>query len=218
MFRLMIGISLCLWAQKTRRLTLSHKDWASVLENPTRDAYQRPEELLDWIEAKLGSLRGKRIYDLGAGTGYYAWRFVKRGATVIAMDIDEGLLRYMERRRDSLNISPAQWEIRKGVPDRPILSPKEADWIFIADVYHHLPNRVAYLKQLHALMPEGGYIIFVEWAPRESPVGPPLSHRLFPTQIETELQAAGFEVRYLEEALLPYHYILVGQKPSKPVK
>lgn len=190
----------------------SHRNWTEVLENPARDAYQRPEQLLDWIEEKIGPLRGRRIYDLGAGTGYYAWRMVRRGAVVIAADIDESLLRYMERRRDSLGISPQQWEVRKIPPDRPGLAPKEADWIFLADVYHHLPDRIAYLRQLHGALPDHGYLVFVEWAPRESPVGPPLSHRLFSSQIENELHSAGFEAVYLEETLLPYHYILIARK------
>lgn len=190
----------------------NHRNWTDILENPARDAYQRPEALLDWIEEKIGPLRSRRIYDLGAGTGYYAWRMVRRGAFVIAADIDESLLHYMERRRDSLGISPQQWEVRKTPPDRPNLAPKEAEWVFLGDVYHHLPNRTSYLQQLHNLLPDHGYLIFVEWAPRESPVGPPLSHRLFPSQVESELQSAGFELVHLEETLLPYHYLLIARK------
>lgn len=204
-----------MWGQQTRGLRIARRDGPSVLENPARDAYQRPEQLLDWVEEKLGPLRGKRIYDLGAGTGYYAWRFVRRGATVIAMEIDESLLYYMERRRDSLGIPPTQWEIRRGIPDRPLLSPKEVDMVWMADVYHHLPNRIAYLRQLYALLPESAPLILIEWAPRESPVGPPLSHRLFPMQIEAELEAAGFQIMILEERLLPYHYILVARKVQR---
>lgn len=214
MIRFLLGISVCLWAQPTRGVVSTSKNWKDILENPARDAYQRPEELLDWIEAHVGTLRGRRVYDLGAGTGYYAWRMVRRGAIVIAADIDDALLRYMERRRDSLGFSPQQWEVRKTPPDRPAIAPREAEWVLMADVYHHLPNRIAYLKSLHAALPEEGMLIFVEWAPRESPVGPPLSHRLFPAQVESELQAAGFEVFRLEETLLPYHYILIAKKSN----
>lgn len=191
---------------------MAHKNWAVILENPARDAYQRPEQLLDWIEEKLGPLRGKRIYDLGAGTGYYAWRLVRRGAMVIAMDIDDALIKYMERRRDSLGIPSTQWEIRKGVPDRPLLSPQEVDMVLMVEVYHHLPNRVTYLRQLRAVLPDLAPVVLVEWAPRESPVGPPLSQRIFPAQVEMELNAAGFELVLLEERFLPYHYVLIARK------
>lgn len=145
---------LCTWAQQTQRIIPPPKNW----ENPERDAYQRSKHLLNWIENYLGPLLGKRIYEVGAGTGYYTWRMVQRRATVIAMDIDERLLRFMEWRRDSLGISPAQWEVRKGVPDQPLLHPGEADWVFLAGAYHHLPNRLDYLKCLHTAPPKAAIL------------------------------------------------------------
>lgn len=187
-------------------------DWKTILENPARDAYQQPEVLLDWIEKEVGTLKGRKVYDLGAGTGYFSWRMVRRGATVIAVDIEDSLLHYMERRRDSLGISPQQWLIRKVSPQSPDLKPGEAEWAFLADVYHHLSERVEYLRKLRASLPEGGRLLIVEWAPRETPVGPPLHHRLFPTQVENELKKAGFAQIRVEEHLLPYHYIVVAKR------
>ncbi|MCX7606463.1 MAG: class I SAM-dependent methyltransferase [Bacteroidia bacterium] len=202
------------WAQSVRAIfpqSSSSINWQVLLEDPARDAYQKPDELLDWVDEQVGGLRGKKVYDLGAGTGYFSYRFIKRGASVIAVDIEDSLLRYMERRRDSLGISPKQWQIRKVKPDRPDLVRGEVDIVFLANVYHHLSHRVAYLRQLHAALPKSGKIVIIEWVPRSTPVGPPVGQRLFPAQVENELQRAGFSEVSLREDLLPYHYILIGQ-------
>lgn len=163
------------------------------------------------VEKHIGGLRGKRIYDVGAGTGYFSWRLVRRGAVVVAVDIEDSLLRYMERRRDSLGIAPTQWVIRKVLLTHPDLVRGEADWALLVNVYHHLPNRVEYLRRLHKALPEKGGVILVEWAPRETPVGPPLSQRLFPSEVENDLRKAGFSRIQVDESLLPYQYIFLAQ-------
>lgn len=46
----------------------------------TRPSY--PAELVDWLEAQTGSLKGKSIADVGAGTGKFGRLLVERGANV----------------------------------------------------------------------------------------------------------------------------------------
>jgi 2-polyprenyl-3-methyl-5-hydroxy-6-metoxy-1,4-benzoquinol methylase len=63
-------------------------------ESPERDAYQQPEKVL----AYLGELKGKRIMDIGAGSGYFSVKLAAQGAQVIAADVNEEFLAYINER------------------------------------------------------------------------------------------------------------------------
>ncbi|MFQ5699803.1 MAG: class I SAM-dependent methyltransferase [Myxococcota bacterium] len=67
------------------------------------------------------------------------------------------------------------------------------DWIFIVDTYHHLDDRVAYLRGLRRDLAPDGRIVILEYKPGELPVGPPASHKLSHEQRFGELRGAGFE-------------------------
>ena len=54
-------------------------------EHRDRNQWQQPDKVL----TSLGELNGKTIVDIGAGTGYFAFRLLEKGAKVIAVDIDE---------------------------------------------------------------------------------------------------------------------------------
>jgi tRNA G46 methylase TrmB len=48
--------------------------WAKEFDNPERDAWQKPEEILDALHLQRTSL----VADIGAGTGYFSVRIAKR--------------------------------------------------------------------------------------------------------------------------------------------
>ncbi len=48
--------------------------WAKEFDNPERDAWQKPEEVLDALHLK----RTSGVADIGAGTGYFSVRIAKR--------------------------------------------------------------------------------------------------------------------------------------------
>jgi hypothetical protein len=48
--------------------------WAKEFDNPERDAWQKPEEILDALRLE----RTSRVADIGAGTGYFSVRIAKR--------------------------------------------------------------------------------------------------------------------------------------------
>src|SRR5208337_5014787 len=60
--------------------------WAKQFDNPERDAWQKPEEV---VEA-LGLTPAMSVADIGAGTGYFSVRIAKRVAQgkVFAADIE----------------------------------------------------------------------------------------------------------------------------------
>ncbi len=181
--------------------------WAKVFDDPERDAWQRPDEVV----GLLALAPGMTVVDLGAGTGYFAARLsraVGDAGRVIAADVEPDMVRYLGERaeREGLaNVEPLQ------VPaDGPGLEPAAADRILIVDVWHHLDNRGAYAAQLAAALRDGGFVAVVDFT-LESPTGPPVKHRLAAEQIRDELAAGGLRAEIVAEEL-PNQYVVVGYK------
>ena len=66
----------------------SAEEYASVLEDPGRDEWQKPHDVMTALRLKPADV----VADIGAGTGYFARRFAMHAAKVYAVDIDAGLL------------------------------------------------------------------------------------------------------------------------------
>src|SRR5688572_22080279 len=56
--------------QQMHRLHNDPKAYRKALEDPKRDAYQKPHEVLKALDLKPG----ETIADIGAGTGYFTFR------------------------------------------------------------------------------------------------------------------------------------------------
>ncbi len=68
---------------------IDFEDKVSVFEDQNRDIWQKPDRVIDI----LGPLEGKTVVDLGAGTGYFAFRLIQDAAKVIAIDIDPDFIK-----------------------------------------------------------------------------------------------------------------------------
>jgi ubiquinone/menaquinone biosynthesis C-methylase UbiE len=101
---------------------------------------------------------GATVADLGAGTGYFA-RYLSQAVgpngAVLAVEVEPSLIAYLRERaeREQLaNVTPLLASL-----DNPRLPPASTDLILIADTYHHLDHRRAYLPLLiRALRPAAG--------------------------------------------------------------
>ena len=85
------------------------KKWAKEFDDPARDAWQKPEEILDALHLKRTSI----VADIGAGTGYFSVRITKRvpEGKVFAADVETDMVRYLGERaqHDHLtNLVPVQ--------------------------------------------------------------------------------------------------------------
>ncbi|MEQ1501761.1 MAG: methyltransferase domain-containing protein, partial [Myxococcota bacterium] len=66
---------------------------SAVLDDPARDAWQRPDEVLRALA--LGP--AMRVADVGAGTGYFAVRLARAvpAGDVTAIDVEPGMVRFV---------------------------------------------------------------------------------------------------------------------------
>ena len=70
----------------------SFEDLAQRFEDEDRAAWQKPELVIE----KLGDIKGNKIGDIGAGTGYFSFRMVELGANVTAIDVDERFIDFIK--------------------------------------------------------------------------------------------------------------------------
>src|SRR5262249_22300174 len=66
------------------------------------------------------------------------------------------------------------------------------DYVFIADTYHHLEDRVAYMKRLKDVLKHGGKAVLLDYKPGPLPVGPPPEHKLPAGTMDREMEEHGY--------------------------
>lgn len=172
-------------------------------EDPERVHWQKPEKVIEL----LGPLAGRTVADIGAGTGYFAFPIAKQADKVIAIDIDERFIHYMDRRKQTEKAA-ANVETRLTAPDAAGLKTAEADVVLVVNTYHHIDERTKYLRKLKTGLRKDGTLVIVDFKKEKTPNGPPLELRLTEAQVESELTAAGFSVLSTDRAMLPEQYII----------
>jgi predicted methyltransferase len=181
--------------------------WAKVFDDPQRDAWQKPHEVIQALKLKPDSV----VADIGAGTGYFAVRFahmVPKGK-VYAVDAEPDMVKYLADRakRSGLgNLTAVQAQ-----PGDPKL-PGKVDLTILVDVYHHIDNREQYFRRLQDSLNPGGRLAIIDFR-LDSPVGPPRAARIAAEKVKAELQGAGYALTE-EHTFLPNQYFLIF-KPTK---
>ena len=178
---------------------MSHGHHHHHLDDPNRDAWQRPAELIAMMELAPGMI----VADVGAGLGYFEphlSRAVGETGRVLALDVDPAELRH--RLADLANV-----EIRQVTPADPGLGEASVDRVLLVDAWHHVAARIEYAKKLWRALKPGGRVYLVD-RPHDSPHAPPAELRVSATQVLTELSAAGFDARV--EKTLPKQFVVLA--------
>jgi len=178
------------------------EQWAHVFDDPKRDAWQKPHEVIQALALKPDAV----VADIGSGTGYFALRFanmVPKGR-VYGVDIEPDMVKYLgerARREKRDNIVAIA-----GAPEDPRL-PEKADLILMVDVFHHIDDRDRYFRKLRASLKPSGRIAIIDFR-LDSLEGPPQGARIAPDRVIAELKGAGYTLAK-EHKFLPNQYFLV---------
>lgn len=177
-----------------------------LLEGPDREAWQKPDEIMD----VLGIADGAAVADIGAGAGWFTIRLARRvgpNGVVYAQDVQREMLDAIRRRvaREGLR----NVEARLGSDSSPNLPARSLDAVLVVDVYPEVGNRVTFLRNLADALKSGGRIGVVNYRPGRGGPGPAPSEgvRVDSASVEKDAQAAG--LRVLARQDLPYQYLLV---------
>jgi SAM-dependent methyltransferase len=159
-------------------------------DNPERDAWQRPAELV----TALGVTAGMTVADIGTGTGYLLPHLSRAAGTegrVLAVDISPQMLEWVADRaaREGLdNIETVQASgAATGLPAATV------DRAIMINVWHHIEDPAAYARDLYQVMRAGGVVLIVEAKPDwDEGRAPPRHFRLQPEAVMAQLEQAGF--------------------------
>jgi ubiquinone/menaquinone biosynthesis C-methylase UbiE len=180
------------------------EQWAHVFDDPKRDAWQKPHEVIQALSLKPDAV----IADVGAGTGYFAVRLANMvpNGRVYGVDVEPDMVKYLAER--AKREKRANLVALAGTPDDPRL-PEKADLVLLVDVYHHIDERERYFRNLRASLKLGGRVAVIDFR-MESPEGPPRAARIEPQRVIEELDRAGYRVAKQHD-FLPHQYFLVFQ-------
>ena len=184
---------------------------APVLDDPGRDAWQRPDEIV----AALSIRPGQRIADVGCGTGYFTLRLLRAtGATghVLAVDVQQGMLDLLAGRLDAAQEKLVT--LRRNPPDRPLEATDALDLVLCANTLYEVDETAAarFVKSMADGLAPGGRLAVVEWRPTQMRLGPPVGIRIAPARVRELAEKAGLSLAQ-DLAFLPMHSFLVFAKP-----
>ena len=182
--------------------------YIAFLEKPERAAWQKPDDVV----AALGLKGSETLVDLGAGSGYFTFRFANalpRGK-VIAADTEPEMIRHIHHKVMSGGTKNIQVVLAK--PADPEVT-KDADWVFICDVLHHVPDRAAWLGRISSQMKPGARLALIEFKEGKLPEGPPASAKIPRAQLVSLVTKAGLALDGEKRDILPYQVFLVFRKP-----
>jgi ubiquinone/menaquinone biosynthesis C-methylase UbiE len=164
----------------------------------------------------LGDLRDKTIADIGAGTGYFAFRMIPKAKKVIAIDINQSFITFMDSIR--VRLSPGaqeRFETRLTTPDNPRIAPEETDIVMMVDTYGYIEHREKYLKQIKKGLKMGGQILIIDFKKENLPADVSGAFTISLGNVVRELEAAGFVIAKVDNTALDYQYIIQATKTPK---
>jgi ubiquinone/menaquinone biosynthesis C-methylase UbiE len=191
--------------EEMHRLHRDSKAYIAMLEDPKRDAYQKPHEVMQ----ALGLREGETVADIGSGSGYFTLRFAAHvGDTgrVYGVDIDPDMIRHLNRRIRDAGLRNVQTILSD--PDDPLLPDRSIDRFVIVDTWHHVDDQAKYLGLMKKMLRPGGQVVMIDFHKRELPVGPRMEMKIAREDLIRQMEANGFRVAK-EHTFLPYQYFVV---------
>ena len=191
--------------QEMHALHRDNKAYIAMLEDPKRDAYQKPHEVLQALALKPG----EQVADIGSGSGYFALRFAAHvGDTgrVYAVDIEPEMVRHLNKRVRDAGLANVQTVLAD--PGDPLLRDRSIDRFVVVDTWHHIDDQPRYLGLMKKMLKPGGQVVMIDFHKRELPVGPRLAMKIAREDLIRQMDANGFRLAK-EHTFLPYQYFLV---------
>jgi predicted methyltransferase len=190
-------------------------------DGKARDAWQRPEAVMDALGIKPGSVVG----DIGAGGGYFTFHLAQRvgpKGKVYAEDILEDEVNKIRERAAKEKLS--QVEAILGAKDDPKLPEGSLDAVLIVNAYHEMREHDAMLRAVFRALKPGGLLAIID-AP--APPGEPREsyfdrHRIPEQFVRDETARNGFSFTRQEpgfhspERGRDYFFLIFKKPENKP--
>ena len=205
-------------AQQTGVHPISGRRYAPVmgyqgapwLERGERDEEEAPDVALNVLKIP----KGASVADIGAGSGFMTVRLAARvGPTgrVFANDVQPQMLNILARRLSNSQITNVT--LIEGTIDDPRLPPASVDLEIMVDVYHELSQPQAMLRHLREALKPGGRLVLLEYRKEDPTVPIKPEHKMSVAEAKMEVEAEGFTLAKVDEALPRQHILIFTAKP-----
>jgi precorrin-6B methylase 2 len=184
---------------------------APWLERGEREEEEAPDVALNALKIP----KGAAVADIGAGSGYITVRLAARvGPTgrVYANDVQPQMLNILARRLERAKIGNVT--LIEGTLDDPKLPPASVDLALMVDVYHELSQPQAMLRHLRDSLKPGGRLVLLEYRKEDPTVQIKPDHKMSVAEAKMEVEAEGFTLAKVDEALPRQHILIFTAKPS----
>jgi ubiquinone/menaquinone biosynthesis C-methylase UbiE len=180
---------------------------AAWLERPEREEEERPSVLI----RNLGLSPADVVADVGAGTGYFAFRIAPLVAhgKVLAVDIQPEMLEHIQRRRTETGLRNVEPVL--GTFDDPKLPPASVDLVLLVDVYHEFSHPREMMLAIASALKPGGRLALVEYRAEDSDVPIKRLHKMSERQAIREMNAVGL-VWIETRSVLPWQHLMFFRK------
>ena len=185
-----------------------HKDpkaYIGSLEDPKRDAYQKPQEVLTALDLRPGEV----IADIGAGSGYFTFRLapkVSERGRIYAVDVSPDMIVHINRRIRDHKVTNVVSILSE--PDDPLLPVASVDRFFFCNSWHHIENQIKYLSLMKKMLKPNREVVMIDFHKKELPIGPPIQMKIAREDLIKQMEKNGFQLAK-EHTFLPYQYFLV---------
>ena len=164
-----------------------HDQWAESV-NPddllVREAFEAPTAFENkFIRRTMGSLKGKKLLDVGAGLGESSVYFALQGADVTYTDISEGMAGFARQLSARHGVSI---ETRVMAGEQLALPENYFDLAYVANTIHHVTDRDALFLQIQRALKPGGRFFSIDPL-KYNPVIE--AYRKMATEVRTEDEA-----------------------------
>jgi len=193
-------------AQQPRNPRLFAPQDLGLLEPPDREAWQRPDQVMDALHVADSTV----VVDLGAGGGWFTVRLARRvgpNGRVFAVDVQRLMIEAIERRVQREGY--ANVTALLGAYDDPRL-PADArtDAVLIVDAFHEMEDPVLLLRNVARTLQPHGRIGVIDYRQGEGGPGPLPEERVPQHVVIADAAAAGLKL-IEEHTFLPYQYFLI---------
>jgi len=178
------------------------------LERSEREQEEAPTRAINALDLRDDAV----IADIGAGSGYYAFRIspkVPKGK-VIAVDIQPEMIEFLTNRSKELSVTNVEPHL--GAIDDVKLPTGSLDAALLVDAYHEFSQPAEMLKSLFDALKPGGKIFLLEYRAEDPRVPIKPLHKMTEQQARLELESAGF--RFVSNRRqLPWQHFMVFERP-----
>lgn len=183
---------------------------AVAQQDTARDAWQKPEVIIQLMGGVEQSVKGKLVADLFAGDGYMTFKLIEAGANVIAIDTDPNALAAIEDRKRQLGLGDDRLRVRQVNEGEPGITNEEADLALSMHRIGYMNDILGYFAKVRQGLKAPKMVCIVDFLPSPSPMGPPMEKRYSETQMMDILEPAGFTDVGSYGKKLPYQYVMLA--------